>query len=92
MWIQVEGVDSVSSLNIEWEREARPAEGALAARGVARGLTHHSTGARVSGFLIVELAVAVLSARPVNSSVRWLFPSNLLVLEATSRVNFSCEI
>ena len=72
MSIQVEGVDSVSSLNIEWEREAQPAGGALAARGVARGLTRHSTGARVSGSLIVELAVAVLNARPVNSGVRQL--------------------
>jgi hypothetical protein len=38
---QVEGVDSVSSLNVEWERETRPHEGALAARGVAPGLTAH---------------------------------------------------
>jgi hypothetical protein len=37
---------------------------------VRRNLTTHSTGARVSISLIVELAVAVLSARPVNSGVR----------------------
>ena len=60
----------MSSLNIEWEREARPAEGALAARGVARGLTLHSTGARVSLPLIVKLSLALSFARPVNSSVR----------------------
>jgi hypothetical protein len=35
-----------------------------------RNLTRHSTGARVSGSLIVELAVAGLNARPVNSGVR----------------------
>ena len=57
---------------IEWEREARPAEGALAARGVAPGLTAHSTGARVSGSLIVELALSALSTRSVNSGVRFL--------------------
>jgi hypothetical protein len=70
MSIQVEGVDSVSSLNVEWEREAQPAEGALAARGVARGLTLHSTGARLSMPFIVKLSVTALCARPVNSSVR----------------------
>src|SRR3982751_2440903 len=37
--------------------------------GVVRNLTTHSTGARVSELLIVELAVAVLCARPVNSGV-----------------------
>ena len=42
---------------------------------VGRNLTTHSTGARVSNPLIVELAVAALCARPVNSGVRWLFGS-----------------
>jgi hypothetical protein len=36
---------------------------------VARNLTTHSTGARVSRSLIVELSLAVLNARPVNSGV-----------------------
>jgi hypothetical protein len=40
---------------------------------VARNLTTHSTGARVSKFLIVELAAARLNARPVNSGVRRFF-------------------
>jgi hypothetical protein len=34
------------------------------------GLTTHSTEARVSHPLIVELAIARLNARPVNSGVR----------------------
>jgi hypothetical protein len=37
-----------------------------------RNLTTHSTGARVSRSFIVELAVAGLCARPVNSGVRFL--------------------
>ena len=37
-----------------------------------RNLTTHWTGARVSSLLIVELCVAVLGARPVNSGVRLL--------------------
>jgi hypothetical protein len=36
---------------------------------VARNLTGHSTGARVSRSLIVELSLAVLNARPVNSAL-----------------------
>jgi hypothetical protein len=36
----------------------------------ARNLTTHWTGARVSKPVIVELAIAVLNARPVNSGVR----------------------
>ncbi len=39
---------------------------------VGRNLTTHWTGARVSNILIVELGVAVLCARPVNSGVRSL--------------------
>jgi hypothetical protein len=39
---------------------------------VARNLTTHSTEARVSWPLIVELAIAGLNARSVNSSVRFL--------------------
>ncbi|HEU0143437.1 MAG TPA: hypothetical protein VFQ47_01510 [Nitrososphaera sp.] len=39
---------------------------------VERNLTTHWTGARVSVYFIVELFVAALSARPVNSSVRQL--------------------
>jgi hypothetical protein len=35
-----------------------------------RNLTTHWTGARVSRSFIVELAVAALCARPVNSGVR----------------------
>ena len=34
-----------------------------------RNLTRHSTGARVSGSLIVELALSALSTRPVNSAL-----------------------
>jgi hypothetical protein len=35
-----------------------------------RNLTTHWTGARVSRSFIVELAIAGLNARPVNSGVR----------------------
>jgi hypothetical protein len=35
-------------------------------------ITTHSTGARVSSPLIVNLSVSVLCARPVNSGVRFL--------------------
>jgi hypothetical protein len=39
---------------------------------VARNLTGHSTGARVSRSLIVELSIPALCARPLNSVVRFL--------------------
>jgi hypothetical protein len=42
--------------------------------------------------LIVNPAVAALNVRPVNSGVRLLGLSNLLVLKATSQLNFSREI
>jgi hypothetical protein len=36
---------------------------------VGQNLTRHSTGARVSRSLIVELAIAGLNPRPVNSAL-----------------------
>jgi hypothetical protein len=41
-----------------------------------RGLTTHSTGARVSLLFIVNLSVMRLNARPVNSGVGLLFLVN----------------
>jgi hypothetical protein len=43
-----------------------------AALSKVHGLTIHSTGARVSLHFIVNLAVSVLNARPVNAGVMLL--------------------
>ena len=43
---------------------------------LAGGITTHSTGARVSLIFIVNLSVAALNARPVNSGVRRLLDEN----------------
>jgi hypothetical protein len=63
----IEGVMSVGRLSLNSFYNVRHRGRLVPIRG---GLTTHWTGARVSNSLIVELAMAGLNARPVNSGVR----------------------
>ena len=67
--MRVEKFDSASSFQVEWERKTDSIRCALATQALAHRLTSHWTGARVSNLLIVDLGVAQLCARPVNSGV-----------------------
>ncbi|HEU0143442.1 MAG TPA: hypothetical protein VFQ47_01535 [Nitrososphaera sp.] len=64
--MDVEWFDSATAFNVEWERETNDRNRALAANHRAQGLTAHSTGARVSVSLVVDLSVsAVRRARSI---------------------------